>query len=122
MRFFGTVFVVCLVACRVPGAPHDPLMGHPTVISSRTDVDKLAGSYVYVEGRFISDRGIHGWLELPSHVRLFLPDLKERLRGMPWTTYDGRGVRIGGVLKSQTAGIPGYEGPSINVNYFYVFP
>jgi hypothetical protein len=110
------------IGCHPHAPHHSPSMIPPIEISDAGMVDKLAGSHVYVEGQFHSERGIHGWVTLDSGVRLFLPDLKDHLRGLPWTSYEGQRVRVGGTLRSRTTGVPGIEGPSLAVNDFSVYP
>ena len=122
MRRGSAAFLVLLASCSVHGpvANHEDILHQqPTLIRNRTDVDNLAGRYLYVDGYLTEaaapHKGTHAILNLPTGVVLWLPNMGAKMAGRPWADDYGRLIRVAGILRGSTDQVEGYTGPTIDI-------
>ena len=130
MRFAALLILSALAACApnieysTATAPfREPPREPSTDITAAIDwgdVERHSGRQVAFDGLFNHIQGQHGVVTLDSGLRIFLPHFDLYKRDEAWFEYVGRRVRAGGLLHTYTRDIPGYQGPSIEVNRFQV--
>lgn len=114
--------------CTVTGPSreeHELLAHPPTVLRDRGEAERLAGTTVHLDGRLESDRNIHARLVLDTGLIVYLPNFHRFAvdHGFKdWHLHVGRRVRAFGPLHAVTADVPGWDGPSVDVLRFDVWP
>lgn len=129
VRGSAALLLLALAACGVHGpvAPHENVLHQqPTLIRNRTDIDGLAGRYLYVDGILAEApapyKGTHAVLNLPTGVVLWLPNMGVKMAGRPWADHYAHPVRVAGILRASTDQIQGYTGPTIEIVDYAVIP
>lgn len=84
------------------------------------EIERYSGRQVTFQGQFDHIRGQHATVTLDSGLKLFIPHFDMYRRDQGWFDYVGRRVMAGGQLHTYTRDVPGYQGPSIDINTFEV--
>jgi len=90
----------------------------PAEVKDRADLERFAGGYISIEGKFGHVETQHGTVTLRSGVIIYLPHFDLYKQGDDWLKYVGRSVRVEGILHTYATGIAGAPGPSLDVRSF----
>src|SRR5262245_17782504 len=107
---------LALSSCSGGGRNDDP--GDFVQVRNRTDLDRFAGKDVAVEGKFGQIASTHGTVTLESGLVIYVPHFDQFKRGDDWLKYVGRPVRVEGRLHTESSGVPGINGPLIEIRHF----
>jgi hypothetical protein len=127
-RGLAPLLLAALTACNtsVPSRdPHAFLSEPPTILRDRGEAERLAGTTVYLDGRLESDRNIHARLILDSGLVVYVPRFHEFAVQHGWKDWHlvaGRRVRVAGRLHGTTQDVSGWDGPSVDIDRFDVWP
>jgi hypothetical protein len=102
----------CASGDRVEAGPE------PTEVKDRADLERYAGAYISIEGRFGHVEAQHGTVTLRSGLVIYLPHFDLYKQGDDWLKYVGHTVRVEGILHTYSTGVSGAPGPFIDVRSF----
>lgn len=118
MKTAPLLALLALAAGCASGGPSAGGSSEPAEVKDRADLERFAGGYISIEGKFGHVEAQHGTVTLRSGVVIYLPHFDLYKQGDDWLKYVGRIVRVEGILHTYATGVPGAQGPFIDLRSF----